>query len=307
MAELPVEAHAARSTMPLYKALLTLLALAFCQPAAARAQYPPDPNSGPALTAPLSGPVVSEPASGSVILAPANRPAMPQSAAAGPAVSQPAIPSAYSPAAAAQSSDAGKEMVVEVRIVGNTLPLEKIKPFIRTREGRPFDKELVAEDVRRLDSSKMFVNIKTYFQPTPGGRIVIFEVLERPILLDVKFVGNSKVSKKRLAKRGRAQGRRSAGSLRRRRGPAQNRGILPHQRLRQSPRHTARRRQTTGPPRDFPDQRRRKAKSSNMSPSWATPSPATPGSAPKSTPKSPVLYLFKGELDRKELDEDVND
>jgi outer membrane protein insertion porin family len=91
-------------------------------------------------------------------------------------------------------------MVMEVRIVGNTLPVEKIKPFIRTREGRPFDKELVAEDVRRLDSSKMFVNIKTYFQSVPGGRIVIFDVLERPILLDVKFVGNDKVSKKRLQK-----------------------------------------------------------------------------------------------------------
>ncbi len=204
-----------------------LLALAFCQPTAARAQYAPDPNAGPALTAPASAPVVSEPASGSVILAPANRPAMPQPAA-GPAISQPAVPGSYLPAAAAQSADTAKELVAEVRIVGNTLPLEKIKPFIRTREGRPFDKDLVAEDVRRLDSSKMFVNIKTYFQSTPKGRIVIFEVLERPILLDVKFVGNSKVSKKRLRKRGRAQGRRPVGSLRRRRGPAQNRGILPH-------------------------------------------------------------------------------
>ncbi len=84
--------------------------------------------------------------------------------------------------------------------MGNTLPVEKIKPFIRTREGRPFDRDLVAEDVRRLDSSKMFVNIKTYFQNVPGGKIVVFEVLERPILLDVKFVGNSKVSKKKLQK-----------------------------------------------------------------------------------------------------------
>ena len=92
-------------------------------------------------------------------------------------------------------------MVAEVRIVGNkSLPLEKITPFIRTRAGRPFDKDMVEEDVRRLDSSKMFVNVKTFFQKTPGGRIVIFEVLERPILLDVKFVGNSKVSKKKLQK-----------------------------------------------------------------------------------------------------------
>jgi len=91
--------------------------------------------------------------------------------------------------------------VAEVRVVGNkSLPLEKITPFIRTRAGRPFDKDVVEEDVRRLDSSKQFVNVKTYFQRTPAGRIVIYEVLERPILIDVKFVGNGNVSKKKLQK-----------------------------------------------------------------------------------------------------------
>jgi outer membrane protein insertion porin family len=155
MAELPVESNVAKGFLPFCKALLTLLALGFCQATATRAQYVSAPAGGPALSAPASAQVQSEPA---------------------------------------------KELVVEVRIVGNTLPLEKIKPFIRTREGRPFDKEMVEEDVRRLDSSKMFVNVETFFQRTPGGRIVIFKVLERPMLIDVKFVGNSKVSKKRLQK-----------------------------------------------------------------------------------------------------------
>ncbi len=199
MAELSVESHTAGNLMPVYKALLTILAFAFCLPAVARAQYPPESATGPTLTPPTSAPVVTEPASGSVILAPANRPAI-QQIPPGPVVTKPAASVLSSPAAAAPSSDTAKEMVVEVRVIGNTLPLEKIKPFIRTREGRPFDKDLVAEDVHRLDSSKMFVNIKTYFQIVPGGRIVIFEVLERPILLDVKFVGNSKISKKRLQK-----------------------------------------------------------------------------------------------------------
>jgi outer membrane protein insertion porin family len=124
---------------------------------------------------------------------------MPQ-AAAGQVISQ--IPAQGSPStpAAATSPDSAKEMVVEVRIVGNKIPLEKITPFIRTRAGRPFDQDLVEEDVRRLDSSKMFVNVKTYFQKVPGGRTVIYEVMERPILIDVKFVGNSKVSKKKLQK-----------------------------------------------------------------------------------------------------------
>jgi len=47
--------------------------------------------------------------------------------------------------------------VVDVKIAGNkTLPLEKILPSIRTRAGRPFNLELIAEDVRRLDHTISF-------------------------------------------------------------------------------------------------------------------------------------------------------
>jgi outer membrane protein insertion porin family len=159
MAELRMESHVAKGFVPFCKALLTLLALGFCQATQSRAQYVSAPVSGPALSAPAS----------------AQAPAQVQ-------------------------SEPAKELVVEVRVVGNTLPVEKIKPFIRTRAGRPFDKEMVAEDVRRLDNSKMFVNVETFFQLTPSGRIVIFKVLERPMLIDVQFVGNSKVSKKKLQK-----------------------------------------------------------------------------------------------------------
>src|SRR3989304_6560536 len=113
-----------------------------------------------------------------------------------PSASTPSsLPASVSPSTTAQ------EMVAEVRIIGNkSLPIEKITPFIRTRAGRPFDRDQVEEDVRRLDNSKMFVDVKTYYQRVPGGRIVIYEVFERPILLDIKFVGNSKVSRKKLQK-----------------------------------------------------------------------------------------------------------
>jgi outer membrane protein insertion porin family len=94
-----------------------------------------------------------------------------------------------------------QEMVLDVRIVGNkSLPLEKIQPHIRTRPGRPFDLELIEEDVRRLDNSHMFVNVKTYSQQVNGGRIVIFELLERPQLKEVLFVGCSEIRKKVLQK-----------------------------------------------------------------------------------------------------------
>jgi outer membrane protein insertion porin family len=91
--------------------------------------------------------------------------------------------------------------VVDVKIAGNkTLPLEKILPSIRTRAGRPFNLELIAEDVRRLDHTHQFLDVKTYWQQVPGGRVVIFAVVERPVLKEVKVIGSHEIHMKTLKK-----------------------------------------------------------------------------------------------------------
>lgn len=93
------------------------------------------------------------------------------------------------------------ELVVEVRVVGaKNLPREKYLPSIKTRAGRPFDVQLLEEDVRRLYRTGCFVDIKTYTPKVPGGRLVVFEVLERPLLHYVKYVGQRAFTEKRLAK-----------------------------------------------------------------------------------------------------------
>ncbi|MDY0170956.1 MAG: BamA/TamA family outer membrane protein, partial [Thermoguttaceae bacterium] len=73
-----------------------------------------------------------------------------------------------------------------------------ISPHIRTRKDRPFDPYLVEEDVRRLTRSGLFVDVKPYYRDVPGGRVVIFEVVERPRIEYVKFVGNEKLKRKLL-------------------------------------------------------------------------------------------------------------
>ena len=80
------------------------------------------------------------------------------------------------------------------------MPLKKILPHIRTRAGRPFDLELLTEDVRRLDHTHLFVNVKTFTQQVAGGRIVIFDLLERPMLQEVKSVGCKEIRMKTLRK-----------------------------------------------------------------------------------------------------------
>ena len=93
-----------------------------------------------------------------------------------------------------------EEQVVEVRIVGNHVTkADKILPHIRTRAGRAFMQELVEQDVRRLNSSGMFVDIRVSYQHLPHGRVVIFEVVERPTIQYVKYIGNRKIKRKLLA------------------------------------------------------------------------------------------------------------
>ncbi len=142
-------------------------------------QMRPEP---PGLMPPGAGPsqAAVPPSVPQVIPAPAGEPVVPGPAGAGAGPPQ---------------------TVTDVRIVGNkSLPLNKILPHIRTRPGRPFDLEQIEEDVRRLDHTGMFVDIKTYWQQVAGGRVVIFDLMERPLLQDVLFVGCYEIRKTVLQK-----------------------------------------------------------------------------------------------------------
>lgn len=111
------------------------------------------------------------------------------------------VPSAEPPVAPPAEPPREEDKVAEVRIVGhNRVAIEKILPHVRTRKGRLFSADVLEEDVRRLNGTHLFVNVKPYVQKTEAGRVVIFEVLERPLLEYVKYVGNYKVSKKTLLK-----------------------------------------------------------------------------------------------------------
>ncbi|MGO8753508.1 MAG: POTRA domain-containing protein [Thermoguttaceae bacterium] len=92
-------------------------------------------------------------------------------------------------------------LIVDLRIRGNNLvPDQKIIPQIHSRTGRPFDPRMIDEDIRRLYQTRKFVKVSTIIEDVPGGKRVIFDILEKPIFQYVKFVGNEDVSKKTLAK-----------------------------------------------------------------------------------------------------------
>jgi len=91
--------------------------------------------------------------------------------------------------------------VLEIRILGNdTILTTQIDEHLSTRVGRPFDRSIVQRDVRRLANLGWFVDVKPLYKSTPQGQIVIFQVVERPTIRYVTYLGNEKVKDKTLAK-----------------------------------------------------------------------------------------------------------
>src|SRR5262249_208511 len=94
---------------------------------------------------------------------------------------------------AAASPVPGRTALQHVRVDGNhPTPVSKM-PKLRTRAGEPYDPQTVKDDVRALASSRKFLDVKPQLQAVPGGMVVIFQVVERPTLEYVYFVGNQDV------------------------------------------------------------------------------------------------------------------
>jgi outer membrane protein insertion porin family len=93
------------------------------------------------------------------------------------------------------------QLVVDVIIEGNHTSKDyEIQKHIHTRRDREFDPELLQSDVRRLVTSGLFRDVKTYTEQVPGGVIVRFKVVERARIGEIKFLGNRGISDKKLLK-----------------------------------------------------------------------------------------------------------
>ncbi len=95
-----------------------------------------------------------------------------------------------------------EQKVVEIRVVGNETRVRRpqILTSISTRVDRPFDQSQLEKDVRTLAQKKWFLDVRPIREQVPGGVRITIEVIERPTLLYVKYLGNTKIRDKRLAK-----------------------------------------------------------------------------------------------------------
>ncbi|NBS33409.1 MAG: hypothetical protein EBS83_11570, partial [Planctomycetia bacterium] len=99
------------------------------------------------------------------------------------------------------ATTAAEDRIVEVRIEGNeTVEISKL-PQLNTRAGQSFDSQTIEEDVRTLHRSRKFIDVHPKYVRVREGVVVIFEVVERPTLRHVKFVGNQHVTTRTLRKK----------------------------------------------------------------------------------------------------------
>ena len=91
--------------------------------------------------------------------------------------------------------------IVEVRIEGNQVTEVSKLPTLQTRAGQIFDASMIEEDVRSLHRSRKFVDVHPKYVRVAEGIVVIFQVVERPMLGYVRFVGNQRVTTRTLGKK----------------------------------------------------------------------------------------------------------
>jgi outer membrane protein insertion porin family len=89
--------------------------------------------------------------------------------------------------------------VLGLEIVGNkSLSDAEIRRHIKSRKDRPYDSQLLQEDLRRLYATRKFHNVRVTKKVVPQGVFITFEVIERPTIDDVLFIGNRYISDKTL-------------------------------------------------------------------------------------------------------------
>jgi outer membrane protein insertion porin family len=93
------------------------------------------------------------------------------------------------------------ERIVEVRIEGNHATEVSKLPKLSTRAGQDFDPQAIAEDVRTLHRSRKFVDVHPKIVRVAEGVVVVFQVVERPMLRYVRYIGNERVMTRTLRKK----------------------------------------------------------------------------------------------------------
>src|SRR5215469_5608826 len=106
---------------------------------------------------------------------------------------------ASSQAAPAQQPPAPQPSVIErIEFVGNRrIRTDTLKARIFSREGDPYSEDTLRRDFQALWNTQFFEDVKLRVEDSPkhpNGRIIIFEVKERPVIRRIRYDGMHSIS-----------------------------------------------------------------------------------------------------------------
>src|SRR5688572_22420778 len=89
--------------------------------------------------------------------------------------------------------------VEEVRVTGNRkMSSDTIRYNLQTKVGAQFNEHVIASDLRRLYNLNYFDDAKAMVEDGKTGKIVIFEVKEKPTMRIIEYVGNNSITKSEI-------------------------------------------------------------------------------------------------------------
>jgi outer membrane protein insertion porin family len=97
--------------------------------------------------------------------------------------------------------DALTDPIVDIVIEGNdTIETAAIRKLIRSPVGRPAAEQQIREDVRALYSTRWFFSVEPRYRRADAGLVLVFRVIERPMVEKVEYRGNERIATKFLEK-----------------------------------------------------------------------------------------------------------
>jgi outer membrane protein insertion porin family len=91
---------------------------------------------------------------------------------------------------------------VEVRHVGPpAVSDDLVRAHIRVRPGDTFSIPATTADVRSLESTGYFRDVRVAAEPTAGGVRLIYVLQGKPVLTEIRFEGNTKFSRRKLLRK----------------------------------------------------------------------------------------------------------
>ena len=91
--------------------------------------------------------------------------------------------------------------IFDIAIEGNdTIETSAIRKLIRSAIGRPPAESQIREDVRALYSTRWFFSVEPRYRRATTGLVLVFRVIERPIVEKVEFRGNTRIKSGYLEK-----------------------------------------------------------------------------------------------------------